>query len=58
MHRRILQKEPCPPEVREEIRQLVESTDANDKETLSRMNLFAEFSSYLDYETLQTRFTL
>lgn len=58
MHRRILQKRPCPPEISEEIKRLIESVDTIDKETLSKMNLFAEFSSHLDHETLQTRFTL
>ena len=58
MHRRVQEKRPCPPEMSEEIKRLIEGTDKIDKETLSRMNLFAEFSSHLDYETLQTRFTL
>lgn len=40
------------------IKRLIESVDTIDKETLSKMNLFAEFSSHLDHETLQTRFTL
>lgn len=58
MHRRVHKKMPCPPEVSEEIRQYIESTDTVGKEMLSRVNLFAEFSSHLDLETLQTRFTL
>jgi hypothetical protein len=58
MHRRVLEKRPCPQEMSEEIKRMLESTGKIDEETLSRMNLFAEFSSHLDYETLQTRFTL
>lgn len=58
MHRRVLRNRPCPQEICEEIKALIESADTIDKETLSTMDLFAEFSGHFDYETLKTRFTL
>lgn len=58
MHRRVQEKKPCPPEIDEEIKRLIEGVDRIDKNMSARINLFAEFSSHLDYETLQTRFTL